>query len=365
MRPTAALTFSALLAAATASLMPASALASEHVVVSIKPLHSLVSGVMEGVGTPDLIVDGAGSPHSYSLKPSQAQDLQDADIVFWIGPALEPFLEKAIATLGSNARKVALMDAPGLTLLPTRSGGAFEHHHHHDDEAEHHEEGHEHEHGDEADHHAAAAEHEEGHGHEHEEAHEHADADEHEHGDAEEHDHDHGPIDPHVWLDPENARVFVGEIARVLSEADPENAKTYAANAKALDDRLAGLEATLTDELKPVRGRPFITFHDGYQYFEHRFGLTSAGSISVNPESIPGAERVAEIHGRIAELGAACVFAEPQFTPKLIDVVTAGTSAKSGTLDPLGAELDNGSELYFSLLENLGSSLRNCLTKRS
>ncbi|MBB4304946.1 zinc transport system substrate-binding protein [Rhodobium orientis] len=359
MRPTAALTFSALLAAATAGLMPAGALATERVVVSIKPLHSLVSGVMEGVGTPELIVDGAGSPHSYSLKPSQAQDLQDADIVFWIGPALEPFLEKAITTLGNDARKVALMDAPGLTLLPTRSGGAFEHHHHHDGDAEHHEEGHEHEHGDEADHNHAAAEHEEDHDRQH------ADADEHEHGDAEEHDHDHGPIDPHLWLDPENARVFVGEIARVLSEADPENAKTYAANAKSLDDRLDGLEATLTDDLKPVRGRPFITFHDAYQYFEHRFGLASAGSISVNPESIPGAERVAEIHERIAELGAACVFAEPQFTPRLIAVVTEGTGATSATLDPLGAELDNGSELYFSLLENLGASLRTCLADRS
>ncbi|MCW2306388.1 zinc ABC transporter substrate-binding protein [Rhodobium gokarnense] len=354
MRAIAALSLSALIASATVGLAPA-ALATERVVVSIKPLHSLVAGVMAGVGTPEIIVDGAGSPHSYSLKPSQAQDLQEADVIFWVGPKLEPFLEKAITTLGSDARQVALMEAPGLTLLPTRSGGAFERHHH-DGEADHHE------HSDEADH-----DEDHDHAHEGEDAHEHehADAHEHEHADADGHDHDHGAVDPHLWLDPENARAFVAEIARVLSEADPENAKTYAANAKALDDRLAGLEAKLTEELKPVRGRPFITFHDAYQYFEHRFGLASAGSISVNPESIPGAERVAEIRGRITELGAACVFAEPQFTPRLIAVVTEGTGATCATLDPLGAELDNGSELYFSLLENLGTSLRTCLAERS
>lgn len=288
------------------------------VVASIKPVHSLVSAVMAGVGAPALIVQGGGSPHTYALKPSEARALQQADVVFWIGPALEAFLERPVETLGTDATIVTLGDSDGLTKLAFREGGPFEAHDH--EKAEHH--------------HGEAAQ-EEGHGH--------------------------GGTDMHLWLDPENAKVMAGRIAAALAAADPDHAATYAANAEALQARLDALKAEIADELAPVRDRPFVVFHDAYRYFENRFGVTAVGSITVSPEAAPGAQRLLDIHDKIGRLGAACVFAEPQFEPKLIAVVTEGTDARAGVLDPLGAELADGPDLYFELIRAMATSLKQCL----
>ncbi|MGI3125235.1 zinc ABC transporter substrate-binding protein ZnuA [Nitratireductor sp. PBL-C9] len=300
--------------------------ADMQVVTSIKPVHSLVAGVMEGVGEPALILQGAGSPHTYSMRPSQARMLANADLVFWVGPGLEVFLEKPLETLAGEATQVALSDSEGLTLLEMREGGAFEAHSHGDDHDDH-----------------------DDHGHEAEEfGHDHA--------------HDHGP-DAHLWLDPDNAKIMVSAIAEALSAADAENASAYAANAAALNERIAALQTELSAELEPVKDRPFIVFHDAYQYFEKQFGLAAAGSITVSPEIIPGAQRVDEIRTKVRELDAACVFAEPQFEPRLVEVVTEGTDAKSGVLDPLGAEIEDGKDLYFELMRGMAASLKTCLTK--
>jgi len=314
------------------------------VVASIKPVHSLVSAVMAGVGAPALIVQGGGSPHTYALKPSEARALQQADVVFWIGPALEAFLERPVETLGTDATIVTLGDSDGLTKLAFREGGPFEAHDH--EKAEHH--------------HGEAAQ-EEGHGHGGE--HVHTDEKEHAHGDGEvrEHGHGHGGTDMHLWLDPENAKVMAGRIAAALAAADPDHAATYAANAEALQARLDALKAEIADELAPVRDRPFVVFHDAYRYFENRFGVTAVGSITVSPEAAPGAQRLRDIHDKIGRLGAACVFAEPQFEPKLIAVVTEGTDARAGVLDPLGAELADGPDLYFELIRAMATSLKQCL----
>ncbi len=350
--------------------------ADVKVATSIKPVHSLVAAVMEGVGTPGLIVDGAGSPHTYALKPSKARLLENADVVFWIGHELEAFLEKPVETIAAKAQSVELIDAHGLVKLGFREGGPFEKHGHgdHDD----------HGHGAETKKgrgHAKTAasdhDHDHDHDHHHDHAHDHdhdkdkrakaGDKHGHEHAKTAgaEHGHAHGQFDSHVWLDPVNAKAMVHEIEEALAKADPANAKTYKANAKAVMAKLDALTTEVAATLKPLKNKGFIVFHDAYQYFENRFGLTASGSITVSPEVMPGAERVAQIRAKVKELGAACVFSEPQFEPKLVSTVTEGTQAKSGVLDPLGSAVENGPDLYFSVIRNMAASIRNCLSESS
>lgn len=319
-----------------------SARADISVVASVKPVHSLVAAVMEGVAEPALIVEGAGSPHTYALKPSQAQMLESANVVFWIGHELEAFLEKSLETVGANAKSVELIDAQDLVKLGFREGGAFEKHEHDEEEGQ-------------ADH-AHEAEAGSDHDHEKDAEHEHAD---------EEAEHGHGNFDAHVWLDPVNAKAMVHEIEQALVAADPANAAEYQANAEAVTAKLDALIAEVSAELEPVKGKGFIVFHDAYQYFETRFGVTASGSITVSPEVMPGAQRITEIRARVQELGAACVFAEPQFQPKLISTVIEGTQAKAGVIDPLGAELENGPELYFQVIRNMATSIKTCLSEAS
>ena len=307
-----------------------------NVVVSIKPIHSLVAAIMQGVGEPDLIVEGAASPHTYSLKPSNAAAVQDADVVFWVGHGLEAFLEKPLEALSSKATVIELEDAPGLEKLHFREGGPFEAH---DDEGE---EGHKH----------AEEGHE--HGKEAEEAHAHGEEAGHE-------GHEHGEFDMHLWLSPDNARAIAAEAAKVLSEKDPANAEAYKANLAALTEKLAALDKEVAETIAPVKEKPFIVFHDAYQYFEHHYGVHTAGSITVSPETLPGAERLTQIRDKVKTLGATCVFAEPQFEPKLVNVVIEGTPAKSGTLDPEAATLEPGPDLYFTLMRSIATSLRDCL----
>lgn len=296
----------------------AAADAGPRVVASIKPVHSLVAAVMAGIGEPSLLVEGAGSPHTYAMRPSQAAGLAKADVVFWIGPDLEHFLEKPIGTLGAGARAVELEAAEGVTLLAPREGGTFE------------------------------PEDEDEHGGEH----------------ADEHGGGHGgeeTVDPHLWLDPLNAKAFVRRIAETLAVADPQHAQAYADNAKAEQARLDDLVAELATTLAPVKGKGFIVFHDAYHYFENRFGVSAAGSITVSPETAPGAQRLTEVRAKIRELGATCVFSEPEFESSLVGVVLEGSDARPGVLDPLGAALSDGPDLYFELLRSLALSMRDCL----
>ena len=378
-----------LLASTLLSATGASALAEVNVVASIKPVHSLVAAVMEGVGEPSLIVDGAASPHNYALKPSQAKTLEQANLVFWVGHELEAFLEKPLETIASNAKSVELIDAHDLIKLNFREGGAFDAHDHddHDDHAEGEHDDHDHEEHAEGEHddhdhekeEMAKADGHDGHdgheGHDHDdhnhEEHAEGDHDDHDHekeemADADDHDdHDHGEFDAHVWLDPVNAKAMVHEIEEALVAADPVNAAAYEANAEAVMAKLNALIKEVSSDLEPVRDQGFIVFHDAYQYFEKRFDLTAAGSITISPEVSPGAERITEIRAKVEELGAACVFSEPQFEPKLVSTVTEGTQAKSGVLDPLGATLDSGSEMYFELIRNMSTSIKTCLTEAS
>jgi zinc transport system substrate-binding protein len=314
------------------------AAAEIDVVASIKPVHSLVASVMQGVGQPVLLVKGTGSEHSYSLRPSEARALEQAEVVFWVGETMETFLLKPLGALAGNAKVVELWRTTGLTLLPTREGGMWEAHEHGGEDA-----------GADAGH--GAAEQPGAHGEEG------ADV-EAQHGAA---DHAHRETDMHIWLDPGNAKVLAAAIASALSDADPSNALIYQANAERLRQLLDELDGSLQDRLAAVADRPYVVFHDGYQYFEHRYGVNAVGAITINPTVRPSAQRLGEIHERLEELDAACVFVEPQFEPTLVDTVVEGTSAKKGVLDPLGAALDAGPAQYFELLNSLCDSLIDCL----
>lgn len=322
-----ALLLSTALLAAGASAVRAE---TPNVVVSIKPIHSLVSSIMQGVGEPGLIIEGAASPHTYSLKPSNAAALQDADVVFWVGRGLEAFLEKPLESLGGRATVVELDEAPGLEKRRFREGGPFEAHSDEGEEA-----------------HTGPSHDEEGQDHA-------KDSGDTGHDDQEE-------FDMHFWLSPDNARAIAAEAAKVLAEKDPANAEAYNKNLAALNDKLAALDEEIADTLAPVKEKPFIVFHDAYQYFEYHYGVHAAGSITVSPETLPGAERLTQIRDKVKMLGATCVFAEPQFEPKLVNVVIEGTSAKFGTLDPEAATLEPGPDLYFTLMKSIATSLRDCL----
>jgi zinc transport system substrate-binding protein len=324
---------------ASASLLAVSAFAAQaapKVVVSIKPIHSLAASLMKGVGEPELLVDGVASPHTYQMKPSDASRLQNADVIFWVGHDMEKFLEKPLETLGGQARILELDALPGLLKLPTRESGAFEPH-------DHEEEGHDH---------AEAGHEEAGHAHE---GKGHEDHDGHDHGEE---------IDLHLWLNTGNAKLMAAAMTKMLVQADPEHAQTYQKNQADLDARLDALATQIKTELEPVKDKPFIVFHDAYQYYEKEFGVKVAGSITVSPETMPGAARLKEIHAKVAELNSTCVFAEPQFEPKLVQVVLEGTNAKSGVLDPEGGSYERGEALYGDMMLGIARSLKDCLAAK-
>ena len=320
----------------TAIVCPADA-AGIQVVASIKPVHSLASAVMEGLGRPHLLMRGSSSPHTYSLRPSDADRLGKADVVFLVDESLESTIAGSLASIAGNARLVELSGSHGLVIKPFREGGLFEVDSHHEDEHDGEHEAHEDE--------------------------EHAEGTPEDDHDEEHHEHGHGGFDPHIWLDPDNARAMVHMIADTLSKADPSNADRYTANARALGSRLGDLASQVAADMEPVRSRPFIVFHDGYRYFEERFGLTAVGSAVVSPERPPGVKRLRELRARIREAGVVCVFDEPQFDNGIVNVIVEGTGVRTGTVDPLGAAVEEGPELYFKLIRNMASSFRDCLAE--
>ncbi|MDR9427672.1 MAG: zinc ABC transporter substrate-binding protein [Salibaculum sp.] len=372
-----------------ATLMAGPAMADvPDVAVDIAPVHSLVARVMEGVGTPDLIVAPGASPHEYSLRPSEASALQEADLVFWIGPDLTPWLEDAIGTVAAGAQATALLEVEGVTRLPIREGALFEAHAHDHGAAEAAQDGHDAEdhahdnHGEDHAHEGHDSAGHDDHGHDddahedHGEDHAHGDHDseghddhahddhaheDHAHDEAGHDDHDHGAHDPHAWLSPDNAAVWLTTIAAGLSQADPDNAGAYYANATEARAELETLSDEIDAALDPVRDGRFIVFHDAYQYFEEAFDLPAAGAISISDATDPSPARVAEVRSRVAEQGVTCVLAEPQFDPGIVTAVMEGTEAGTGVLDPLGSDLAPGPELYPHLLRNLTQSLADCL----
>ncbi|WP_282151914.1 zinc ABC transporter substrate-binding protein [Ruegeria atlantica] len=340
----------------TAALMGGTAMADvPNVAVDIAPVHSLVARVMEGVGAPNLIVQTGASPHEYNLRPSEAAALQNADLVFWMGEDLTPWMEGAVETLANGATVTPLLEADGTVLLDFREDALFEAHDHsdkdHAEEEDHDDHGHE-DHADDKDH--------DDHDHE-----EHAEGEDHDHEDHAEHDdhHDsaHGDHDPHAWLSPKNADTWLNVIAAQLSTADPDNAGAYFANAAAAREEMAALSAEVSATLEPVRGSNFIVFHDAYQYFENAFDIPASGAISLSDASDPSPARISEIQGRIREEGINCVLSEPQFNPGIVATVLDGTEANTGVIDPLGSDLEPGAKLYPQMIRNIAKTLAECL----
>jgi zinc transport system substrate-binding protein len=288
-----------------------------NVIATIKPIHALAAAVLGDIAQPSLLIEGAASPHTYALKPSQVGRLNAAHVVVMVSGDLESFMTKVTATLPKTVRTVRLDQAPGLVRLRVRAGGLFE-------------------------------------------------------GEDHDHDHAHGaakatatPNDAHLWLDPENGKAILTHLASVFAEVAPAHKAVFEANARAAAERIDRLRDEISRDLKPVIAKPFIVFHDAYQYFEHRFGLTTAGSITLNPDVQPGAKRLKSLRTRLEKGGTVCVFAEPQFEPKLVATLIEGTAVRRGTLDPIGVALPAGPAAYESLLRGLASDLKACLAAPS
>ena len=320
----------------TISLLAYSSFANAEtkVIASIKPLHSLVSYVMDGVGKPGILVDGSASPHTFQLKPSHAEMLQEADIVFWIGEDLESFLETPLESIAVNSKHIELMESDEIELLKFREKNIFEGHddHGHDEHGKK-----EDDHGDEE--HAKKEEGHDDHGHD-------------------EHGHAHGEYDPHIWLDPLNAKVIVKKITNQLVKIDSANSSTYKSNSKNLLKDLDALTKTIKKDLN--KNASFVVFHDAYQYFEKRFGLSVVGALTVNPDVMPGAEQLSEIREVIGEKKVKCIFSEPQFNPAIIKSIASDTGVKTGVLDPLGATINKSKNMYFNLIEDMSNALKDC-----
>ena len=301
--------------------------AAPNVATDITPVHSLVSQVMAGVGTPDLLIQSGASPHNYSLSPSEAEALQEADLVFWIGEGLTPWLERSLDNLSPSSTKIELLEAQGTTTYAFREGATFGAHEDEDD-------GHE----DEA--------------HE-DEAHE------------DEHHHDHSGVDPHAWLDPANGKVWLDVIASALAEKDPENASQYLENAAISKAKIDTATLSIENTIAQLQDKQFIVFHDAYQYFEKRFGIMAAGSISISDASKPSPGRIAEIRQLVEDLSVSCVFTEPQYNPGIVNAVFGDTGVNtSGVIDPLGSGLVTGTNLYSDLLIEIAKGLQSCLGKK-
>jgi zinc transport system substrate-binding protein len=313
-----------------------SAKAEVNVVTTIKPLHSLVSSVMKGVGEPSLIIEGTNNPHTFVFKPSHAEMIENADIVFWIGEDLEAFMEKPLDSLAKNAKTISFMDLASIEKLKFREQNIFDDHddHGHKDD----------DHDDHDDH--------DGHDDEHDG---HDDHDEH----AGHHDgHNHGEFDAHIWLDPANAKEMVLEISHELSELDPSNKSKYEDNASktivALDKLIEDVDKSLSKDIS------YIVFHDAYQYFEKRFGVIPAGALTLNPDVLPGAKQIADIQDVINDKGIKCIFSEPQYNPKIIETLGNDMNISTGVMDPLGAYIDSGPSMYSDLINGIANSIKDC-----
>ena len=259
---------------------------------------------------PVLLIPAGVSPHAFALKPSTARALENADIVVRIGPGLETVLNRSITNLPKESKVVNLVTAEGVKQWPYRHRDLHERHGGHS------------------------------------------------HGG---HAHGHQTTDPHIWLDVENARAIITVLADLFARALPDHAGEIAANAEKLRSRLAQLHDAMREKIQPLTGVPFIILHDAYRYFEERYGLKPRAIITVSPDRLPGARHLRNIKKLIRQAGVACVFSEPQFDLSVVKALTEGTSARSGSLDPLGATLSPGPALYFDLMNRLVDGYSDCL----
>lgn len=275
-----------------------------RVLASIKPLQLIAQAVTEGVTDADVLLPPGSSPHSHSLKPSDARKLRNADVIFWVGPSMESFLPKMLAS-SKGAKVVAMMDVQGIRLRSSE-----------DDED------HIHEHGDH---------------------------------------HDHGEYDPHIWLSTENARVIAREMVKVLMSVDTVNQDQYRNN---LDHFLRSMDKTdsrNSQKIEQAGKKPFFVFHNAYGYLQEQYGLEIAGYFTLNPEQQPGARHLVSLKGQLDKAGATCIFREPQFQPVYIERLTEGLSVNISVLDPLAENIQSGPESYANFINQLVDNITSCI----
>lgn len=278
-------------------------IAAPKVVVSIQPIHSLVAHVMEGVGEPTLLLPKSSSPHHFQLRPSDAKLLTTADVFIWVGPELEAFLEKPILSMRKKNTVLTLMHIEGMDPLP------YPHPHHHPEHSSH--------------------------------------------------------YDPHIWLDPHRAILVVKEIEKTLIALDPRHEKQYRQNTKQTIAKLDKLYAELNASLETAREKPYLVFHEGYQYFNHTFKLNSKGAMIENPHTPFSLHRIKQVKAKIQQEKVLCVFGEPEMNQTIVQQVTEGTQAASGFLDPNGVTLKSGTGTYFILMQNLVRDFKSCFEHSS
>lgn len=292
-------------------LLSSYAAADVPVVVSDTPTtHSLVSSVMGELGTSSVLMPASASPHDYAMRPSEASLLESADIIFWTSSELTPWLARAMRSLASDAQSIELMKAEDTLTLGFRRFVNYP-------------------------------------------------------GKAErEHSHENLStvvIDPHGWLDPVNAQKWLKLIANKLSLLDPDNADTYSENAQKEITEIDMLMADIATQLNQLDKRTFIVFHDSYHYFEDRFNFHSTAAISLADSEHPNIKQLNTLRRILADYPGACVFAEPQFSDRLIKTITHGQDVNVGLLDPLGALQLPGASLYRAVVKQLADSLTGCL----
>ncbi|WP_019645443.1 zinc ABC transporter substrate-binding protein [Novispirillum itersonii] len=291
------------------------------VVTSITPVYALTGAIMEGVGEPVRLIPQGQSPHTHVLKPSDARAVSKADVIFWVGPELEGTLPKTLTTAPKTAQIVPLLRSLGEAALPLRDGENWESGHDHDHD----------------------------HGHSHGHDHGKATADEHEDG-----------LDPHAWLDPQNAKAWAATIAATLSARDPAHAMQYAANLTKTEQQLTALETALQEKIAPAKAQKVLVFHDAYQYLERRFGLQVIGAVTIDPSRAPSAKHLKALQAKVQEQGVTCLYAEPEFPDAVLRTVAQGVKAKVITVDPDGGAPGKGFAAYEAAMQGVATAVASC-----
>ena len=304
---------------------------TKGVITTIQPINALVNAVIGNTGGSTSLIPSEVSPHEFKLKPSNVKTLQDGNIIFYISNHLESSITKVFKNLPKNIKIVNLMEETGVNHLAIRDNEEWERHDHHDDH----------------DKHAKKDDH-------HDDHDKHAKKDDH-HDDHEKED------DVHIWLDPDNAIKIIQKVNKELSLLFPENSQIYNKNATNIINKITELKSELKEELLSIKDKPYIVFHDAYQYFEKVFGLNAVGSIALEDDVATSPKQISYIRNKIIKSNVSCVFQEPQFDSKLVKTVVEGTDAKIGTLDPLGVDIANKKDFYLQLIRNMSKSLKECL----
>ena len=345
---------------------------TKGVVTTIQPINSLVSAVIGNTGKTISLIPAEVSPHEYKLKPSDTKKLQNANIIFFVSDHLESSVTKVFENLPKNIKIINLMEDTGIKHLAIRDNEAWERHDHHhghsdhDDHDKHAKKHDDHDHDkhekkhDDHDHDKHEKKHDDHDHDKHEKTHDDHDHDKHakKHDDHDDHEKE---DDVHIWLSPDNAVKIIKKINKELSLFFPENAKTYDQNANQMIKKINQLKVELNNELSGIKDKPFVVFHDAYQYFETSFGLNAVGSVALEGDIASSPKQISFIKDKIVKLKASCVFQEPQFDSKLVKIVVEGTNAQIGTLDPLGVKIKSEENFYLQLLKNMAKSLKDCL----